>query len=168
MSLGLWPWAVAAYARPEVSAACLELQDSHGHCAPYLLWAAWTAQCGREVGEDGWRPAAALARSWEAEVTGHLRQVRRGLKAPRTCVDDIGRERLRAEVKTVELAAERLLLDSLEALTPLAAAPACPPVLTARLRQASRAYGRAAPERLLDQLAVALSADAVESPDKLL
>ena len=38
-----WDWAVAAYARQPVAAACLNLQDGHGQNVPWLLWAAWMA-----------------------------------------------------------------------------------------------------------------------------
>lgn len=96
-----WDWAVAAYARPGVAEACLDLQDAHGQNVPLLLWAIWR---GGDVDA-----AVALARSWEDEVIGPLRGVRRRLKARADA------EALRQKVKAVELEAERNLMSALEA-----------------------------------------------------
>ncbi len=97
-----WGWAVAVYAQPGVAEACLDLQDSHGQNVPLLLWAIWR---GGDV------PAAvALARSWEDEVVGPLRGVRRRLKGR------AGADALREKVKAVELDAEQTLISALETL----------------------------------------------------
>jgi uncharacterized protein (TIGR02444 family) len=109
----LWKWAVAAYARPGVATACLDLQDNHAVNVCYLLWAAW--------GEVEHRPldlvaGASLAEAWEAGVSGPLRLARRNLKEDRPGVDPAVREGLRGDLKRTELNAERLLLDSLAAL----------------------------------------------------
>src|SRR6516162_2045276 len=60
--------------------------------------------------------AAALARHWEAGATGPLRAARRGLKAQAPPIDDEARQALREQVRTAEFAAERLLMETLEAL----------------------------------------------------
>ena len=41
--MGLWDWAVAAYGRPGVAPACLDLQDRFEQNVPLLLAAAWSA-----------------------------------------------------------------------------------------------------------------------------
>ncbi len=97
-----WDWAVAAYARPGVAEACLDLQDRYGQNVPLLLWAIWR---GGDVAG-----ALAVARSWEDEVVGPLRGVRRRLKGR------AGAEELRQKVKAVELEAERTMMAALEAL----------------------------------------------------
>jgi len=114
----LWDFAVTIHAEPGVDAALLDLQDNHGQCVSYLLWAVWTARTGRPVGQAALASAAGLAQAWEAEVAGPLRAARRNLKRPWPPMADGRRERLRSKVKAVEMAAERTLLDSLEALTP--------------------------------------------------
>jgi len=114
----LWDFAVAIHAEPGMDAGLLDLQDKHGQCVSYLLWAVWTARFGRPVSESDLGSAASLARGWEAEVAGPLRAARRNLKRPWPPMADVPRERLRSKVKAVELAAERTLLDQLEALTP--------------------------------------------------
>jgi uncharacterized protein (TIGR02444 family) len=145
----LWDWACAAYARPGAAQACLALQDDHGQSVGLLLWAAW-----RGTLEAAPLAAAAdLARRWEALAVGPLRQARRGLQAPAPPIDDAARAQLRETVKSVELAAERMLLEGLEALGPRELAPA--PALSA-LGAASAAWGPPAPEPALAALAACL------------
>ncbi|MET3666934.1 TIGR02444 family protein [Caulobacter sp. 1776] len=112
--MGLWDWALEVYARQPVAAACLHLQDAHGQNVPYLLWAAWMAREGRSA---DLKDAAGLMRRWDAEIGAPLRGVRRALKAPRPPVDDAAKEALRDAIKAVELRGERLLMESLEALS---------------------------------------------------
>jgi uncharacterized protein (TIGR02444 family) len=119
--MGLWDWALTAYARPGVAAICLALQDGHDQNVPLLLAAAWAASEGRTLDLDR---AVAVARAWEADVVGPLRSARRGLKISQSPIPDSGREALRETVKAVELEAERLLLAALESLAwPGEAAP---------------------------------------------
>ncbi len=111
--MGLWDWALAAYARPGVAPVCLALQDGHDQNIPLLLAAAWAAEQGRTLDLDR---AVAVTRAWEADVVAPLRSARRALKLSHPPVRDSGREALRETVKAVELEAERLLLAALESL----------------------------------------------------
>ena len=83
--MGLWDWALAAYARPNVAAVCLALQDGHGQNVPLLLAAAWSAEQGRTLDLDR---AVTLVQGWEADVVGPLRVARRGLKISRSPIAD--------------------------------------------------------------------------------
>ena len=47
----LWDFAVAIHGEPGVDAGLLDLQDNHGQCVSYLLWAVWAARHGRAVDE---------------------------------------------------------------------------------------------------------------------
>lgn len=114
----LWDWALEAYARPGVEALCLELQDQDGQCVSFLLWAAWAAIEGRTPDADRLATAAGVARDWEAFVGSPLRAARRGLKRPFAGVAEVEREALRLRLGVEELAAEGLLLEALEALSP--------------------------------------------------
>jgi uncharacterized protein (TIGR02444 family) len=105
--LRLWDYALAVWRRPGVEAASLALQDDHGQCIPLVLWRAWAAAEGRLIVDLG--EAIDAARAWEADVVAPLRGVRRRLK---------GEPVLRETVRAAELAAERHLLERLEALTP--------------------------------------------------
>ena len=144
----LWDWAVAAYGRPGVERACLALQDSHGQNVSYLLWAAWA----RTTDPALLARAAGIARHWEDMTLEPLRAARRALKTEFPAVPDAAREGLRADVKAAELRAERLLLESLEALTPAQGGAPAPQAL----RAASAAWGKAAPDKALAALASAL------------
>jgi uncharacterized protein (TIGR02444 family) len=98
-------WAVAAWARPGVAEACLDLQDRHGQCVALLLWRLWA----------GAMPEAVLiqvieaARPFEHEVLRPLRAARRA----------VGEGDLKPRIRAAELAAEYELLAALEAFTPL-------------------------------------------------
>lgn len=141
----LWDWAAAAYARPGVEQACLALQDDHGQNIPLLLWAAWAGVTDPDLARD----AVRAARHWEQAVVGQLRLARRSLKGPAPAIAEPGRERLRQDVKAAELAAERLLLEGLEMLTP-ARGPGTP---LAAMRAASAAWSNEVPEGGLAHLA---------------
>ena len=39
--MGIWDWALEAYAQPGVPEACLALQDAHGQNTSLLLWAVY-------------------------------------------------------------------------------------------------------------------------------
>jgi uncharacterized protein (TIGR02444 family) len=146
----LWDWALEAYARQDVADACLHLQDAHGQNVPYLLWAAWMAGVGRSADLKG---AAKIMRRWDAEVGAPLRGVRRALKAPRPPVDDAAKEALRDAVKAVELKGERVLMESLEALS----GPAGPPItILDGLVAAAEASGDPPRRAALEKLANAL------------
>jgi uncharacterized protein (TIGR02444 family) len=117
--LNLWDFALAAWTRPGVEAACLALQDGYGQCVPLLLWRAWAAAEGRPVESPA--PAIALARAWDNQIIAPMRGVRRALKA-----DVYGAEgqAVSEKARATELAAERALLEGLEALTPVASGEA--------------------------------------------
>lgn len=116
--MSLWAFAVATYARPGVEAACLSLQDKDGQCAPLLLWRLWALAEGRAVDDDLLAAAVEAARAWDEAAVAPLRTLRRRLKTAFPPIGDAGRGALREDLKAAELKAERLLLDTLEAMTP--------------------------------------------------
>lgn len=146
----LWDWALKAYARRPVAEACLHLQDAHGQNVPFLLWAGWMAEEGRSA---DLALAARTMRDWDVEIGKPLRDVRRALKPPRPPVDEAAKEGLREAVKAVELKGERVLMESLEALSGPAGAPT--PVLDG-LIAAAAATGDPPRRAALERLAAAL------------
>jgi uncharacterized protein (TIGR02444 family) len=150
----LWSWTLAAYAKPQVEPACLDLQDGHRQCVPYLLWAAWAAQEGRVLPASAIRLGASLANRWEQAATAPLRQARRGLKSAFEGVSDPVREQLRAEVKAVELKAEQVVMRALEPIAPEARGAPYP--VADALAAACAAWPFPAPESALSRLAHAL------------
>ena len=150
----LWPWALEVYARPSVAQACLTLQDTHGQNVPYLLWAAWRASEGRDADALA---AAGLVQRWEAEVGAPLRGVRRALKPSWPGVLDAPREDLRAAIKAAELSGEKVLMESLEALS---GEPGPARDLLEALMEAVQASGDPPREPALRALAAALNGEA--------
>jgi len=143
----LWPYALEVYGRPGVEPLLLELQDAHGQCVPYLLWSLWLAARGRTADAAALEAAAALARAWQAAAIAPLRELRRDLKAGPA---PAARERLRTGVKSLELEAERMLLQMLEDASP--AEPGAGS-LRGSLAAAAAAWGGDPPDALLERLA---------------
>jgi uncharacterized protein (TIGR02444 family) len=150
-----WTWALQAYGKPGAAQACLDLQDQHGQSVPYLLWAAWAAREGRALDRQFLEAGADVAARWEAAAVGPLRAARRAMKAQVPGVADGPREALRAEVKALELQAERLLIETLEAMSPASNSAALP--LKPTLVAAAAAWPAEASEAALDRLAQTLS-----------
>jgi uncharacterized protein (TIGR02444 family) len=151
--LRLWDFAQAAYARPGVEAACLALQDEHGQCVPLMLWRLWTVGEGRAVEDELLRSAAMTARAWDEAAVVPLRQVRRRLKPRFPPIPDASRLELREGLKAAELRAERILLETLESLTPKPGQASESAVRS--LEMVARAWGVAAPAEALAALAAA-------------
>jgi uncharacterized protein (TIGR02444 family) len=147
--MSLWDETLQAYGRPGVPEACLTLQDDYGQNTSFLLWAVWAETADAKVLAQ----AADTARRWEALALAPLRAVRRALKPPFPGVADAPRQDLREDVKAVELRAERVLMESLEALTPGRGGAHA----LAALEAASAAWGKPAPPDALAALAAALS-----------
>ncbi|MFC3079306.1 TIGR02444 family protein [Phenylobacterium terrae] len=154
--MSLWDWAVAAYERPGVADACLDLQDAHGQNTCFLLWAVWSGAADAGLLER----AAEAAQLWESEVLGPLRQVRRALKASTPPLAEAAREALREEVKAAELKVEQALLEALGRLVP---ARRSENPLQA-LQAAAKAWGEPPPDEALARLADALSVAQLYAP----
>lgn len=156
-SASLWDWAVAAYAAPGVSEACVALQDNHEQNVPVLLWSAWIAATGRHPDAETIEAACDTARAWDSVVVAPLRAIRRTLKAPIPDIDDAPRQAVRDRVKALELLAERHLLEALEALA--SEAPTGPPrPLVEALVATARVWAQVTPRPALIRLADALPA----------
>lgn len=153
-AVSLWNWSVSAYDRPGVAEACLALQDSHDHNVPLLLWSAWTAATGRRPDGEDIEAACDTARAWAASTIAPLRAVRRTLKGPIPDVDSEARLDLRKQIQAVELAAERYLLEALEALAPPPTEPPRPAIDA--LADTARIWARVVPRPALVNLASAL------------
>jgi len=148
----LWPFALGFYTRPGAEAALLELQDAHGQCVAYLIWALWLGAERRPADARVLAQGAELARSWQTAALVPLRTLRRELAAAGPLAD--ARGRLRAKVQALELEAERMLLQMLEAASPPASKPA--EDATVILDRAATAWSRDRPPTALLQALAAL------------
>ena len=146
--MSLWDWTLKAYARPGAPEACLTLQDEFGQNTSFLLWAVWAEAADPAL----LARAAEVAYRWETLALVPIRNVRRALKPAFDGVDDGDRERLRDDVKAVELRTERVLKEALEAMT----ADHGGAHALAALEADSAAWGKPAPANALAALAAAL------------
>ncbi|MDZ4373937.1 MAG: TIGR02444 family protein [Phenylobacterium sp.] len=147
----IWEWALEAYAIEGVPEACLALQDAHGQNTSLLLWAVYA-----EARDPGLLARGAeAARAWDAVALRPLREVRRALKPALPPFSDAPRLALREEVKGLELAAERLLLETLSGLSGDKGGAGALEALEA----ASKAWDKPAPPVALAALAAALAQD---------
>lgn len=147
--MAIWEWVLEAYARPGVPEACLALQDEHGQNTSFLLWAVYAEAKDQAL----LARAAEATRAWDRTALTPLRNVRRALKPPLPPFNDHAREALREEVKGLELAAERLLMETLAGLGHGRGGAHALEALEA----ASQAWDKPAPADALARLAAALA-----------
>lgn len=111
-----WDFSVAFYARSEVAAACLELQDRFGADVNVVLYLLFAAYHGRLLDTADLERIEALSAPWRQAVVIPLRGVRRVLKSAVGAFEPASTARLRSEIQRIELAAERLQQEALERL----------------------------------------------------
>ena len=105
----LWSFSLRVYAARGVTDACLWLQDKRGLDVNLLLFCVWAGLSRGELEDETVAEARELAGDWSRRVVCRLRAVRRELAS-----DDY--PKLRSEVQRVELAAEKVVQELLEAL----------------------------------------------------
>ena len=110
-----WDFSVKLYGREGVPPACLRLQDRCNADVNILMYCCWVAQ-DRALLFD----AMAIERiisavePWKSSIVEVLRNIRRELKSKTyQGIDVEEQERLRVEIKRIELNAERLQQDAL-------------------------------------------------------
>lgn len=99
--------------------ACLHLQSRHDVDVPVLLFAAFVGAMRRlTLTASGGAAARARVDAWHREVVRPLRAVRQRLKTgPAPAPNDITAQ-LRSQVQKIEIQAELIELDQLDALIP--------------------------------------------------
>src|ERR1700722_16926965 len=104
-----WAFALAIYARPGVAEACLALQNEAGVDVMLLLTTTFAAVKHRLLlTPDEIRTLDQACRLWREQIVWPLRTIRSGLKTgPRPAPNSVT-EQFRAQVKALELAAEKL------------------------------------------------------------
>jgi uncharacterized protein (TIGR02444 family) len=112
----LWQFSLQVYRKPGVAQACVALQDAHGVDVNLLLCLLWLAADRRRL------PAAQIelldkgVAHWRQAAVIPLRRLRRLLKGGVSLGDAPAVEGFRVRVKSVELEAERLQQQELQAL----------------------------------------------------
>lgn len=114
---GFWDWSLQIYGEDDVSRACLILQDRHGLDINMVLWCVWAVSAGYGIIDDDTLAGGhAFATDWNARITSALRGVRRNLRPAPAGTPIEWAESLRANTLEVELDAERVEQDFLQAL----------------------------------------------------
>lgn len=152
MSSDLWSFSLDLYARPGVEQACLALQNAGANVC-LLLCGLWLAQRGVACDEHRLAQLRQLTGTWDTEVVQPLRTLRTQWKA-RAC-HDTALDKLREQVKKLELEAERTLLERLEAAT--GGWPGGQPIDSAQWLQGMEASTDQPNRDALHQLRVAVS-----------
>ena len=115
----LWVFACEVYSRPTVDDACLTLQDHYGVDIPLLLCCCWAGYHYGELSPELLQQASSFSKGWSANTTKPLRTIRRDMKtsySQQWPVPDTDWASLRAQVKNLELASEKLMLEGLSRL----------------------------------------------------
>jgi uncharacterized protein (TIGR02444 family) len=110
-----WRFSLALYGRPGVPPACLAMQDEAGVDVNVLLFVLYLADRGRRLAATDVARIAAMTAAWRADVVRPLRGVRRALKDHPAPFGGPTAEALRARVKRIELEAERIQQETIEA-----------------------------------------------------
>ncbi|MEM8987159.1 MAG: TIGR02444 family protein [Pseudomonadota bacterium] len=111
-----WNWSVRIYKTPELAPLLEQLQDDYALDVNLILWCAWAGDCGVILPSLSIRKAYDISQRWAAEVSGPLRTARRALKTPPRQAEPEAAAALRENVKAMELEAERIQQNILEAL----------------------------------------------------
>ena len=111
-----WEFSLALYAKPGVADACLALQERLGIDVNLLLYFVWRTNEGHAVSSQEAAAAAAHVSGWHDGVVRPLRALRTDLKADAKGAPGAAVDRVRAQIKSAELNAERIEQDMLYAL----------------------------------------------------
>lgn len=137
-----WRFSLRFYADPGAADACIRLQDACGADVNVLLFVLFLARAGRLLHDDDIARIEAMSAPWRDQVVQPLRQARRCLRTPPAAFDPAATAQLRAEVKRIELEAERLQQLSLERGLPAACIGIEHPDIGACARRNLAAYAR--------------------------
>jgi uncharacterized protein (TIGR02444 family) len=116
-----WRFSLDFYARPGVAEACLALQDRCGADINLLLFLLWMALSRRSFSPEAVRAFDKRIGDWRKTVVIPLRTLRRNLKQGSALVAPAEAEAFRAQVKALELEAERSQQEAMAALAASAA-----------------------------------------------
>lgn len=113
-----WRFSLALYGRPGVPPACLALQDDAGVDVNVLLFVLFLADRGRRLAAADVARIDAMTAAWRADIVRPLRGARRALKDHPAPFGGPTAEALRSGVKRLELEAERVQQETIEAAFP--------------------------------------------------
>lgn len=110
-----WNFSLKVYAKPGVEAACLDLQNIYALDVNLLLFCVWLDS--RQLDQSVLNDAISLSREWSGGVVRKIRQARERLKLPLPeKLEQAAADTLRSSLKQVELCAEQIHQNGLQAL----------------------------------------------------
>ena len=113
-----WEFSLNLYAKPGVSEACLQLQNSFGLDVNLVLFCLWFGHKIGKLKKDILQKALTFSQPWKKEVVQPLRDTRSWMKASHqyfSKTNDSQFHELRERIKLEELAAEKYQQQVLEA-----------------------------------------------------
>lgn len=110
----MWEFMLRVYAQPGVAPACLRLQDVCGVDIPLFLAVLYAAKSGANLNADRIRMLNHQCSGWRRTVVSPLRSIRIEMKSHPWMPLGTRVSRLRENIKSLELAAERIQVDFLE------------------------------------------------------
>jgi len=111
----LWDFAIRLYSQEFVAEICLKAQDRDGLNVPLLLFALWADARGMDLSEAQLKTYLAIMNAYDGDLIRPLRAIRRDLKITSSAMAPIQRQEFRQTIKSLELNAEKALLEALEA-----------------------------------------------------
>jgi len=128
-----WRFSLNFYRQPGVAEACIALQDDCGVDVNLMLFLLWLAASGRQLSIDNVKELDEAVRGWRELTIVPIREIRRKLKGAPTLVEAGSQEAFRTKIKAIELEAERLQQEALNAKSrPAPGGSAVPPPDAAR------------------------------------
>lgn len=116
---GFWDFSIRVYRSKKLADACLSLQDESGADVNLLLFCCWAAAANVELDGDTFQKALQFSRFWTTDVVRPLRKVRTTMKRSDRKAKTVQAEfynELRESIKAVELRAEKLQQQELQAM----------------------------------------------------
>lgn len=102
-----WSYVVGLYGKPDVAAACLDLQSRHGVDVSFLLVLVWLGHEKQVVSANAISELIDAVEGWRANVVQRLRAVRQDIKAMEQLREPVVSE-FREAIKGLEVRAEQI------------------------------------------------------------
>ncbi|MFK7864316.1 MAG: TIGR02444 family protein [Pseudohongiellaceae bacterium] len=108
-SQNFWGFSVELYQQEGIAPACLKLQNKFGLDVNLVLLCFWYGHTTGSMGPEALQASIKFSDQWRMQVVNPLRQSRQWMKVnqPKSASHHGGFNRVREEIKSVELAAEK-------------------------------------------------------------
>jgi len=111
-----WDFSVRTYSTKGVPDACLSMQNDHGADVNMLMYCCWVGVHFGQFDDHLFDRASIFSEDWAENVVSRLRSARKWMKHTGCMADDVPTDQcmqLREQIKSIELAAEKMQQDVL-------------------------------------------------------